>query len=221
MRMKSVVLAALPICLLPFAALAKGPAINVGVDITSNYVDEGATVSNNKPAIQPHIELSSGIFYGGLWFSNIVSGADTTESDIYLGVTGDLGGGSNGLSYNVNYTRVYYNATGDQGGTLEATINYAPSDPVSFGLSVSNDLVGGPVGLELGADYTFANGFGLSSEVGQSLASGSNAYWSIAVSKKITDETSLEFGYHDINGSTPLYTAMFSFDTDLNQVRDN
>ncbi len=218
MHTKFAILSVLPICLLPLAAFAQGPTVNVGVDLTSNYVDEGATVSNNQPAIQPHIELSSGIFYGGLWFSNIVSGADTMESDVYFGVTGDIGGGSNGLSYDVSYKRVYFNSTGDQGGGLEANISYAPSDPLSLGVTFKNDLIGGPMGIELGAEYSFANGLGLSVEAGRSLASGSAAFWTVAVAKDITDNASFEVAYHDTETTSPLYTATLSFATDLNRM---
>jgi len=218
MHKKFAILSVLPICFLPLAALAQGISVNLGVDLTSNYVDEGATASNNQAAIQPHIELSSGIFYGGLWLSNIVSGADTMESDVYFGVTGDIGGGSNGLSYDVSYKRVYFDSTGDQGGGLEANISYAPSDPLSYGVTFKNDLNGGPLGLELGVEYAFANGLGLSVEAGRTLESGSAAFWNIGISKDITDNASFEVAYHDTETTSPLYTATLSFATDLNRI---
>jgi len=217
MHKKLAILSALPICLMPLAAFAQGPTVNIGVDLTSNYVDEGATASGNQAAIQPHIEFSSGIFYGGFWFSNIVSGADTFESDVYAGITGDLGG-SSGVSYDISYTRVYFNATGDQGGTLESNLSYAPSDAWSVGVTVKNDLIGGPIGVEFGGDYALPNGFGLSGEIGRSLAAGSATYWNVAVSKDISDQTSFELGYHKTSASAALYTATLSWATDLNGI---
>ncbi len=218
MQPKLAILSALPLCLLPLAAFAQGPSVNVGVDLTSNYVDEGATVSGNQPALQPHIELSSGIFYGGLWFSNIVSGPDSLETHAYFGITGDLGNGSNGFSYDISYTRVYYNSTGDQGGTLESNLSYAPSDALSMGVTVKSDLIGGPLGLVLGSEYSFGNGFGINGEIGRSLAAGSATFWNVGLSKDINDSASIEVGYHDTNASSPLYTVTVSWATDLNGI---
>ncbi len=214
MQRKLAIVSALPFCLLPLAALAQGPTVNFGIDLTSNYVDEGATVSNNQPAIQPHIEISSGNLYGGLWFSNIAPGPDTLETDVYLGVTGDIAG-SSGLSYDIKYTRVYFNSTGDQGGTLESAFSYAPSDNSEFGITVKNDLAGGPFGLEFSADHTFANDIGLGIEVGKSLSAGSATYWTVALSKDLSEKTSVELAYHDTDMSTPLYTLTMSWATDI------
>ncbi len=208
------IISALPFCFLPVAALAQGPTVNFGVDITSNYVDEGATVSNNLPAIQPHVELSSGNFYGGLWFSNISSGPDTMESDVYLGLTGAIPG-SEKLSYELKYTRVYFNASGDQGGTLEGALTYAPSDSMSLGLTIKNDLAGGPFGLELGMDHDLNNGFGVSAEIGRTMSAGSATFWGISLSKDIGANTSLELGYQDTETTTPLITLTLSWSTDI------
>ena len=215
MQHKIAILSALPFCFLPLAALAQGPTVNIGVDATSNFVDEGVTASGNRAALQPHIELTQGIFYGGLWFSNIVSGADSLETDVYFGVTGDLPG-SSGLSYDITYTRVYFNSTGDQGGTLESNLTYAPSDAWSFGVTFKHDLPGTGSGIEFGADYSLPNGFGLSGEIGRALAAGSPTYGSIALSKDINDATSVEVAYNDTSTTTPIVTLTMSWAMDLN-----
>jgi len=214
MQRKFAIVSALPFCLLPLAAFAQGPTVNFGVDVTSNYVDEGATASNNQPAIQPHIEVSSGNLYGGLWFSNIAPGPDTLETDVYLGISGDLAG-SSGFSYDVKYTRVYFNSTGDQGGTLEGNLSYAPSDNAEFGITVKNDLAGGPYGVELGIDHSLGNDFGLGVEIGRTLAAGEATYWTVALSKDLSDKTSVELAYHDTDQSSPLYTLTMSWATDI------
>jgi len=217
MQRKIAILSALPFCLLPLAAFAQGPSVNVGIDVTSNYVDEGVTASANKAAVQPHIELTQGIFYGGLWFSNIVSGTDTLESDVYFGMRGDLPG-SSGLSYDLLYTRVYFNATGDQGGSLETNLSYAPSDAFSIGATYKHDLPGTASGGEVNFEYSLPNGFGLSGEIGHAFAAGSPTYGSIAVSKDISDNASVEVAYHDTTTTTPLYTLTLSWATDLNGI---
>lgn len=214
MKNKLAIVSALSFCILPAAALAQGPTVNFGIDLTSNYVDEGATASNNQPAIQPHIEISSGNLYGGLWFSNIAPGPDTLETDVYLGVAGDITG-SKGLSYDAKYTRVYFNSTGDQGGTLEAAINYAPAENTSFGFTLKNDLAGGPLAVELAASHSFANDIGVDIELGRTLAAGNPTFWEVAFSKDLGDNTSVELAYQDTNMSTPLYTLTMSWSTDI------
>ncbi len=210
MQRKFLILSALPFCLLPLAALAQGPSVNIGVDLTSNYVDEGVTASGNKAAIQPHIELSQGIFYGGLWFSNIDSGPDTVETDVYFGIEGDLPG-STGLSYDVLYTRVYFNSTSDQGGTLETSLSYAPFDALSFGVTYKHDLPGTGDAGEFAVDYSLPHGFGLSGEIGRAFAGGEPTYGSIAISKDITDSATIEVAYNDTTTSTPLYSLTLSW----------
>jgi len=210
MQRKSLILSALPLCLLPLAALAQGPSVNIGVDLTTNYVDEGVTVSGNKAAIQPHIELTQGIFYGGLWFSNIDTGADTVESDVYFGITGDLPG-STGLSYDFLYTRTYYNSTGDQGGSLDSSITYALSDALSFGVTYTHDLPGTGDSGEFAVDYSLPHGFGVSGEIGRAFAGGEPTYGSIAISKDITDSASIEVAYNDTTTTTPIYTLTLSW----------
>jgi uncharacterized protein (TIGR02001 family) len=189
--------------------------LNVGVDLVSNYVDEGESVTNNQAAVQPHVEVGYGAFYGGVWLSNIVSGPDSTETDLYFGVAGDFPG-SSGFSYDINYTPVYYNSTGYQGATLEAGVTYSPSSLPSIGFILKNDLAGGPFAGELGSEYSFGKGFGVSGEIGKAFEPGATKYWSVGISKEITDSLSVEVSYNDTNASTPLYALMLSWATDMN-----
>lgn len=220
MKRKIAILSALPLCLLPFAALAQGPSVNVGIDLTSNYMNDGATNSNNQAAIQPNIELTSGIFYGGLWFSNIVMGPDTRETDVYLGITGNLGKSSNGLTYDVNYTQVYYNSTGNQGGTLESTLGYSPTDNKSVSISLENNTGGVPAGVELDATYPIADGLSMAGEIGKGAIAGPDVFWSLTLTKNLSKTVSVSASYHDTNTTTPLYVATVSWAKDLNELFD-
>jgi uncharacterized protein (TIGR02001 family) len=46
-------------------------ALNYGVAVTSNYISDGVTQSNDNPALQGYVEGSYGLFYGGVWASTV------------------------------------------------------------------------------------------------------------------------------------------------------
>jgi uncharacterized protein (TIGR02001 family) len=75
------------------AALAQDFAVTGNVGITSDYVFRGISQTGEDPAIQGGVDVTSGIFYGGLWASNVDFGDSTdAEVDAYVGVKPELGG---------------------------------------------------------------------------------------------------------------------------------
>ena len=58
---------------------------------TSDYIFRGISSNNEDPAFQPSINASYGIFYAGLWGSNITDPLNPWETDIYAGITPELG----------------------------------------------------------------------------------------------------------------------------------
>ena len=69
MMNKAMIRAVLPTLALGLAAGGAGAqefALNYGVALTSNYIDNGTTQSDDKPALQGYNEGSYGLFYGGL-----------------------------------------------------------------------------------------------------------------------------------------------------------
>jgi uncharacterized protein (TIGR02001 family) len=60
---------------------------SVTIGGTSDYVFRGISQTNEDPAFQAAIDASYGIFYAGIWGSNVdFDPADSTEIDLYAGI---------------------------------------------------------------------------------------------------------------------------------------
>lgn len=64
-----------------------------GAALTSDYIFRGITQTDREPALQPYIEPSYGIFYAGIWASNVDYDAPDPdfEIDLYAGLRPTLG----------------------------------------------------------------------------------------------------------------------------------
>lgn len=58
---------------------------------TSDYIFRGISTNGEDPAFQPSINIGYGIFYAGVWGSNIVEPYAPWETDIYAGIKPTLG----------------------------------------------------------------------------------------------------------------------------------
>ena len=121
--------------------------LSANIALTSDYVFRGVSQTAEDPAVQGGFDATCGIFYAGVWASNLkwdpyynTDWADL-EIDWYLGirpVTGkvnwDIGAlyysypGSVELQGDNNYFEIKVGASGEiwQGGTLAATVYYSP-----------------------------------------------------------------------------------------------
>ena len=77
------------------AALAGASAANAGeisanINLTTDYVFRGVSLSGNDPAIQGGFDWASDseLLYAGVWGSSLSSGM---EMDVFAGITPDLG----------------------------------------------------------------------------------------------------------------------------------
>lgn len=62
--------------------------VSANVNLTTDYVFRGVSLSDNDPAIQGGFDWSSDLFYAGVWGSSLPEG---TEIDLYAGYTPTLG----------------------------------------------------------------------------------------------------------------------------------
>jgi uncharacterized protein (TIGR02001 family) len=69
------------------AASAEG-TITGNINLTSDYVFRGVSLSDNGPAVQGGFDYSTDMFYAGVWASNVVEGV---EIDLYGGFTPSTG----------------------------------------------------------------------------------------------------------------------------------
>lgn len=83
------------------AAAAQDVTFNIGA--TSDYVFRGVSQTDESPAIQGGVDISEGIFYGGLWASN-VDFYDSTDAEIdaYVGVKPTVG------AVSLDFGAIYY-----------------------------------------------------------------------------------------------------------------
>lgn len=58
---------------------------------TSDYIFRGISLNTEDPAFQPSIDMSYGIFYAGVWGSNVAEPYGPAEVDFYAGIKPVLG----------------------------------------------------------------------------------------------------------------------------------
>lgn len=75
----------------PAAAEDREFAWSITAGGTSDYVFRGISFTNEDPAAQGSIDVSYGIFYAGVWASNIDGAGAPWELDIYMGLKPVLG----------------------------------------------------------------------------------------------------------------------------------
>jgi uncharacterized protein (TIGR02001 family) len=163
---KSFVLGAAVAAALAMPAQAAEKKLNLSATavFTTDYVFRGITQTAEGPAAQPEFDLTYGIFYAGIWGSNLDFGGGpfgqdiaSIEIDYYAGITPIW----KGITFNIG--GIYYTYP----GYCEAACGLAEPDYFE---------------LKTGASYTFA----------QKLTVGITNYWSPEFTGKTGDADALE-----------------------------
>jgi uncharacterized protein (TIGR02001 family) len=185
---------------------------NVGV--YSDYLDDGASASNNNAVVQGGVDYSHGSgLYVGTWMSTLGDG-DGQEVDLYAGYTFSAGG----LDFDVGYVYYYYPSL-DQEDAGEI-YGYASYGPVYFGIdyTVHADDNGGDNGditYRLGTEYEVIPSISLNGELGfadpDAADEDSVTFWQLGLTKS-TDlgDISLTYGSTDQRGSQDLFVVGYS-----------
>ncbi len=149
--------------------------------LVSDYMFRGITQTDHNPALQGSVEPSYGIFYGGVWTSNVdfLTPDPDVEVDLYAGIRPELGP----VSMDFGYLRYFYpGAANIEYSEVKGTASVTPIDMLTLGgalyyswdyaqtgdeetylegnasLSLPHDIgVSGAVGLQM-----FGSGVGLS-----------------------------------------------------------
>lgn len=179
-----------------------------GIALTSNYVtSSGVTQSDDKPALQAYAEISSGIVYTGVWFSTVRLDPDTAEFDLNWGLRNDFGP----LSVDVNYTRYFYDHTGNCCGEWIAKASYKLADP----LSVSGKFVYDPQTRDrlasFGASLDLSDSLSLSGEIKEKLHNHDTS-WNAGLTWQATDTISLDVRYYDSERYDERYVVTLAYD---------
>ena len=169
-----------------------------GVALTSNYVSDGVTQTEDNPAVQGYLELESHGFYAGLWTSNVkFEGVDdNVEVDAYLGYRGET---SAGLAYDIGYYRYFYDATGDCCGEMIAVLSGQATEKLGLESQITYDPEFDDYSIEFSPEYSFAEKWDASATLGYK-HSLDGVYGDIGVTYAISDTASLDLRYADAQG---------------------
>lgn len=205
--MKIALAAAAATVALAGAASAQELKLSYNLGVTSDYVFRGVSQTQEDPAIQGGIDLSSGIVYAGVWASNVDFGADdpTAEVDFYAGIKPTVGDTS--LDFGV----LYYGYVDDKGltpgsysytefkaaasrafgpATLGAAVYYSPEYPGKGG---------GATYFEVNGAVPVAEKLTLSGALGRQTIKNYGDYntWNVGLAYALTDKLSADLRYHD------------------------
>lgn len=187
---RSLVLAALAAA---FAIPAQAQEYFAGASLTSEYVRDGQLLSGGDPALQGFVEFQNQGFYAGTFLSTMDLGRDRFEADLSLGYRTEF---PDGLHLDLNYTRTYFNSTGNCCGEFGLTLAHPY---VIGGLGLKGELVYDHTRESLNprgtVSYAFDDRLGFSSSLGRT-EYNSNSYWDAGASWAFTDAVSADLRYH-------------------------
>ena len=123
--------------------MAQELALSYGVDVTSNYISKGSTQTEDHPAVQPYVEAAYGLFYGGLWASNVkFGGATDMEYDVYAGITPSW----RNVDFDMGFARYFYRDDNTNYGEAYIKTDWAVSDRVTLGLDYYREVYADQIG---------------------------------------------------------------------------
>jgi len=172
---KSAVLGASLVGGLSMTAQADELSLSATTAFTTDYVFRGTSQTNQNPAVQGSLDAAYGIFYAGMWASNVDFGGSgtgqelsTVEIDYYAGIAPEW----QGISFDIGGIYYTYPGAYDPGGNydyfeLKTSASYAFNDALTVGVTNywSPEFFGqsGQANaLELAGEYVFnpiINGF--------------------------------------------------------------
>lgn len=180
--------------------------IAYGVSFTTNYISDGATQSDDKPAVQGYVEGFYDIFYGGIWTSTVsfpgdpVYGDDNLEIDAYLGLRRSFGD----LDLDLSYYRYFYDQSGDCCGEFVLVAGYPMADLGAVGLEFDYDPEEDTTWLAGSMGVFFLDAFEVGGSVGTDFGTKDwgerdKVAWDFGVSRGVGEIATVDLRYHDSN----------------------
>ncbi|MBO6719206.1 MAG: hypothetical protein JJ913_14710 [Rhizobiaceae bacterium] len=165
-----------------------------GLAVTSQYVSRGVPQSDGL-AVQGYIEPSYGIFYIGVWASNvgpvIFNAPATLEVDLYAGVRPTFGN----LTVDFGYAHYFYNNGFGNAGEFYLKPSYAFSDMFSAGAQVFYSVTANAFSYgEINATVSLPHNFAISAAVGTDFAGNTN--WNAGASWTLKDTVTFDARVH-------------------------
>lgn len=191
-----------------------------GVAFVSNYISQGSTLTQNKPAVQAYVEASYDMFYAGTWVSNIRSDdVSDAEIDLYAGIRPTFGD----LSLDFGYVHYYYPKDPTDYGELYAKADYALTEQLSVGAAYYHDVFVDTDWSDLtatvsGLPWDVAVSGKLGTDFGTQGFDTDKVAWDLGLSRTFADVVTVDVRYHDSNYDPGRVVAKLSFDTTLSAL---
>lgn len=182
----------------------EGPTISFNLGAATDYVFRGVSNTDENPQLFGGADLTSGMFYAGVWVSNVDYDDSTdAEFDLYAGITPTLGAVSLDLGVlyygyidapsgaDLDYIELQAKATVPAGPmTLGAGLYYVPD---SYG-GVDTSMY-----YEVNADYAVGEKLSFSAALGRQTFDGAGDYttWNAGIGYALTDNIGVDLRYHD------------------------
>ncbi len=198
----------------PCALRAEGTTVTAGVAITSNYVSDGHTQSDDNPALQGYVEGEINGFYAGLWMSTVrfYNPDDRVEFDTYFGYRGETTGG---LTYDISYYRYLYDDSGDANGEIILTLGAPVTEKLSATSTIKWDPANDNSKGYFGLGYDITDTLSASANVGKFLEHDGETFGDIGLTYKLTDSLSLDGRWYDSSADDGVFVVSFSVDTEI------
>lgn len=215
--------------------------IAFGAAVTNDYVYRGISQTDGNPAIQGYLELDYGMFYAGVWASNVDFYTPDTEIDTSIGIRPEL----DNAAFDLGYVHYFYAVdTSPDYGEFYALAEYYATDSLTLGGNVyfAPDYSQGDdtaTYVEGTIDYALPGNFGISGGVGyQAFGSkldlpdyttwNAGAYWSwddsVTIDLRYTDSDLSKGQCYDLmsrHACGARFMATLSFDTAVSSFVGN
>jgi len=188
--------------------IASAIEVAFGATLATRYVSRGVAQTTG-PAIQGYIEPSYGIFYTGVWASNVDLAPDRAEIDLYAGIRPEFGD----LTVDLGYVHYFYDKTGSYSGEFYVKPTYAFTEEFSAGAELYYDPKFKTTYGVLNAEISLPENFAVSGGVGTWF--NNNTDWNVGISYTFQEVVTLDVRYHDSNHSPERFVASLSFDTSV------
>lgn len=191
-------------------ASAEG-ALSGSLTLASDYMFRGVSQTSGNPALQGGLDYTNGIFYAGVWGSNVDFGADETlETDFYAGARPTFGP----LSLDFGVIGYFYPGSTDVAGEYDyvegkIAASFAPVENLTLGgaLYYSPEFfgeTGEALYAEANGAYAFSDAFSVSGAYGVQDVDLSGDYetWNLGAAYTVVSyKFDLRYYDTDISGS--------------------
>jgi uncharacterized protein (TIGR02001 family) len=184
----------------------EGPSVSFNIGVASDYVFRGVSQTDEKAQVYGGADLTSGIFYAGVWASNVdFLDSTSAEIDAYVGVKPTAG------PVALDLAAIYYGYTNEPDGADYGYWEFkaagsVPAGKGSVGAAVyySPDFFGavdGAVYYEVNGSFPITDKLSASAALGHQALDGPGDYttWNLGVGYALTDHFGLDLRYHDTN----------------------